>query len=232
MKMLKSLAIACGIALTAVAAQAQTLEETISKNLALLDTRKSMDEMMPAVSQLELAAGQYPDDWAANYYAAYAKITQSFQGTDIAQRDEILDGADTYAAVVKEKGPDNAETYILLAMIANARMAVDGEHRWQKYGAIFSENLDKAKSLDADNPRIYYLKGVGTFYTPAAFGGGAKNALPLFEQAKALFAKENKSSVLDPYWGTELNDYYINECTKPQEELVKPEKPKKEKKKK
>ena len=85
------------------------------------------------------------------------------------RKDQVLDEAQMYVDKTKELGADNAETYILLAMFANARLAVDGEHRWQKYGSIFSENLDKAKSLDADNPRVYYLKGTSTFYTYLIF---------------------------------------------------------------
>lgn len=230
MNTLKTLGLTLCLSLSAVAMQAQTLEETINKYLPQLNPQKPISELMAPVAQLELAAGQYPDDWAANYYAAYGKIMLSYQGADIAQKDQVLDEAEQYVNVVKEKGPDNAETYILLAMMANARLAVDGEHRWQKYGAIFSENLDKAKSIDADNPRVYYLKGTSTFYMPEMFGGGKKKALPYFEQAKPLFDKENKSTVLDPFWGSEANAHYIAECNTDDEELTKPEKPKKAKK--
>ena len=117
----------------------------------------------------------------------------------------------------KELGPENSETFVLAAMIANGRLAVDGQARWQKYGAIFSENLGKAKALNADNPRIYYLKGTSLFYTPTMFGGGKAASIKYFEQAKALFEKESKASLLVPYWGNEMNEYYIAECAKPGE---------------
>ena len=65
------------------------------------------------------------------------------------------------------------------------------------------------------------------------FGGGKKNALPYFEQAKPLFEKESKATSLEPFWGTEINEWYISECNKPDEEPVKEEpKGKKEKEKK
>jgi hypothetical protein len=209
--------------------QAQTLEEIIAKNLPNVNPMKPVPELMATMAQFDLAAGQYPDEWAANYYAAYAKANTTYAMEDAAQKDLLLDEADAYLAKAKELGPDNSETYVLAAMVANARLAVDGQNRWQKYGAIFSENLEKAKSLNADNPRIYYLKGTSTFYTPAMFGGGKKNALPFFEQAKPLFEKESKASLLVPYWGAEMNAYHIAECNKPDEEPTK-EKGKKEKK--
>ena len=57
-------------------------------------------------------------------------------------------------------------------------------------------------------------------------------SLPFFEQAKPLFEKESKASLLVPYWGMEMNEYHIAECNKPDEEPAKAAKPVKEKKKK
>jgi hypothetical protein len=219
------------LVLVAGNSQAQTLEESINKQLPNLDMSKSANELMPTMAQFDLMTGQFPEDWAAYYYAAYAKTIVSYKLEEPAQKDLLLDEADVYLAKAKELGTDNAETYILAAMIANARLSVDGQNRWQKYGAIFNENLEKAKAINPENPRIYYLKGTSTFYTPEMFGGGKKSALPYFEQAKALFEKESKASVLVPYWGTEANAYHIEECNKPDEEPTK-EKGKKEKEKK
>jgi hypothetical protein len=221
---------ALALLLMAGFAQAQTLEEVIAKNLPNVSPMKPVNELMATMAQFDLAAGQYPEDWAANYYAAYAKANCSYALEDAAQKDMLIDEADMYLAKVKELGPENSETYVLAAMVANARMAVDGQNRWQKYGAIFSENLEKAKALNAENPRIYYLKGTSLFYTPAMFGGGKKPSLPMFEQAKPLFEKESKASVLVPCWGMEMNEYHIAECNKPDEAPAKAEKGGKEKK--
>src|SRR5690606_31425081 len=109
-------------------------------------------------------------------------------------------------------GKNNDETYVLSAMIANARMAVNPRSRWQKYGKIFEENLDKARELNADNPRIYYLQGTSKFFTPKMFGGGKKAALPYFEKADGLFAKESTDDIADPYWGKINNDYFLGMC--------------------
>ncbi|MFN8398344.1 MAG: hypothetical protein U0176_27290 [Bacteroidia bacterium] len=231
----KSLFAAAVLAVTGLSLQAQTLEEAIAKNLPNLDPRKPSNELMATIAQFDLAAGQFPDQWAAHYYAGYSKVilTYTLPEDQMQQKDMVLDEADAYFAKVKEMGVENSETYILGAMIANARLAVDGQNRWQKYGAIFRENLEKAKSLNADNPRIYHLQGTSLFWTPAMFGGGKQAALPFFQQAKPLFEKESKASLLVPYWGQDQNEWYISECNKPDEEPVKEEpKGKKEKEKK
>ena len=232
MKFTKSLLVALTLLLSFGFTQAQTLEEIIAKNLPNVNPMKPIGELMGTMAQFDLAAAQFPEEWAANYYAAFAKVNSTYAMEDAAQKDLLLDEADIYLAKVKELGADKSETFILAAMVANARLAVDGQNRWQKYGAIFSENLEKAKALNADNPRIYYLKGTSLFYTPEMFGGGKKVSLPFFEQAKPLFEKESKASLLVPYWGMEMNEYHIAECNKPDEEPAKAEKPVKEKKKK
>jgi hypothetical protein len=69
-----------------------------------------------------------------------------------------------------------------------------------------------AKENNADNPRIYFLKATSTFFTPKMFGGGAKKALPYFEKADSLFAKESKDDIAKPFWGKEANDEFMKQA--------------------
>ena len=57
------------------------------------------------------------------------------------------------------------------------------------------QNLEKAKELNPDNPRIYLQRGISKFYTPKMFGGGKKAAAPYFEKAQGLFAKEQHTDI-------------------------------------
>jgi hypothetical protein len=212
MKKTFRLMIAVLMILSISAVRAQTLEETLNKAFARFDTAKSMAEMMPASSQFDLAANKWSNEYAANYYAAYSKAIISYIETDKSRKDLLLDQADKYFDKVKAIDDKRDETYVLAALLANARLSVDGATRWKKYGDLFSQNLEKAKSINADDPRIYYLKGISVFYTPKAFGGGKKNAKEYFEKAKALFAKQDKSSVLKPYWGERQCEEYLRQC--------------------
>jgi len=84
--------------------------------------------------------------------------------------------------------------------------------RYKKFGDLFNENIEKAKSLQPNNPRIYYLKGNSVYYTPKMFGGGAKNALSYFEKADPLFKNESKDDIFKPYWGEKQNNQMIKKC--------------------
>ncbi len=169
--------------------------------------------MVPISAKLDIIAETYPDQWIAQYYAGYAKVQLSYFEPDVKKKDLLVDQAVTYLEAVEAMKVTNEERYILAALVANGRLAVDGEKRWKEYGKIFEENLEKAKKINADNPHIYYLKGTSIFFTPKMFGGGAKNALPYFEKAEGLFAKMDKN-ILIPYWGGAANTYFIGECKK------------------
>lgn len=165
-----------------------------------------------AGNKLVLIAKKYADQWAPQYYAAYSRAQLSYFEKDEAKRDAYLDEADAYLAdAIQLLGKETDETHVVSAILANARMAVKPRERYQKYGKIFDENLDAAKSLNPDNPRIYLERGISKFYTPKMFGGGKKAATPYFEKAKELFAKETKTAMNEPHWGQITNNYFLEQ---------------------
>ena len=196
--------------------QAQTLEEKLSALFLEFDTTQVFSAKMAASSKLELLANMESENYAVNYYAAYAKAMISYREKEIEKdtRDMFLDVADSFLEKVKQLQPKNEETFILSALLANARLVVDGGSRWKKQGDIFNANMDAAIAINPTNPRIYHLKGVALYYTPKMFGGGAKNALEYLEKAKTMFVNQVNGNILLPYWGEKRNSYFISECTK------------------
>ena len=132
--------------------------------------------------------------------------------TDKTKRDQYLDVANQYLEKAEKLSANNQEIFILYAWSAKARIAIDGADRWKKYGEIYSEYINKAKKINTENPRIYLLEGQGMFYRPKLYGGGKDKAKPYFEKAKQLFAKEDKSNVLVPNWGSDENELLLKQC--------------------
>lgn len=196
---------------------AQDFKATLSETLTNFGKTEDPAEKLNQSNRLNLIAKKFDTEWSAAYYAGWSKILLNYDEPDAAKKDALLDEAEDWlntAATLSDKANTRQQSEIeaLKAMIANARIGVEPEKRWMKYGKPFSEHLEAAKKLNPDNPRIYFLKGTSLFYTPAAFGGGKKKALEYFDRAAALFAKENKEDVTQPNWGTEINEYYIGEC--------------------
>ena len=195
-----------------VCLKAQTMEESLSKTFMQMDSVKNLSDMMTVSAQFDRIADKWNNEWSTNYYAAYANVIASFIVADSKKKDLFLDEADKYLEKVKSLGSQDDETYVLAALITNARIAVDGQNRGMQYGAILNQYMVKAETINPDNPRIYYLKGTSLFYQPEMYGGGKEKAKPYFVKAKELFAKEAKASVLKPHWGEKQNLDFLRQC--------------------
>jgi hypothetical protein len=57
-----------------------------------------------------------------------------------------------------------------------------------------------ALRLGKENPRVWLVQGVGSFFTPAQFGGGAEPALQQLVKAEGFFANDHPAKGR-PAWG-------------------------------
>lgn len=216
---MKQFILMSAMALGTMATQAQDYKTPLTNTWAAFDTTKDINTKTQLSNKLTLIAKKWPNEWAPHYYASLSKTILAYDEKDETKHDAILDEADKEKEdAVAILGKDNDETYVLAAMIANCRMIVNPMQRWQKYGKIYTDNLTSAKEANPNNPRMYYLKAVSTMYTPKNFGGGKKAALPYFEKADGLFAKEDNKDINKPYWGKTENTYFMAECRKEDKE--------------
>jgi len=194
-------------------ASAQTFEESLSDALTRFERTDTLQHKLAALNRIDLIKRKWSDRWEAHYYGAYTKLTVSYLLADEKQRDGMIDQAELDLNKTREfHKVTEDELSVMDAYVANARIAVKSGSRWRKYGAIFDARLEEAKKVNPNNPRIYLLKGQSLFYTPKAFGGGSKKALPYFEKAASHFATESKESLDKPHWGDARNTFLIQEC--------------------
>lgn len=181
-----------------------------------LDTLMRLDQWKMTSAKIDKVKAKYPNNWIPAYYSAYCAVQLSYfdEKATPKLKDLYLDAADKSLEVVKTSCPLKDEIYVLTAMIANARLAVDPQNRWKQYGKIFDDNLELAKKENENNPHIYLAKGFSVYYTPKMFGGGAKNAIDYFKKAQEKFALIKTYSLDKPYWGTMSAPYMIGECEK------------------
>lgn len=212
---MKKIFLAATAALLALSAQAQPDFKPVLKSTfdAFDTTFADMSAKQNLGNKLVLIAKKFNDQWAPQFYAAYSIVQLAYFEKDPAKKDAMLDEAANYRDDAAHLlGKENSETEVLAGMIANARIGVDPRNRWQKYGKEFESHLEKAKEMNADNPRIYLEFGISKFYTPKMFGGGKKVALPYFEKSKALYAKESQNDIEKPYWGLTTMEYFLEKA--------------------
>jgi hypothetical protein len=209
------LALATLFVVASAQAQKEKFYAAMGSSLAQLGpafaSTASLNELANKFERIGLAE---KTEWLPFYYAAFCQVQQAFMEKDKTKTDGIADKATALLVKADSLMPNNSEISCLKSMIASAHMMVDPMSRWQQYGAESAAALEQAIAQDATNPRPYYLQGQGLKYTPEAFGGGCKTALPLFKTAAEKYAAFKAASQLHPTWGAEQNTALIAECQK------------------
>jgi hypothetical protein len=82
------------------------------------------------------------------------------------------------------------------------------------YGPLASMQLEKAKSLDAGNPRVYMQEGITAYFTPAQWGGDKEKGKALMETATAKFETFKPASSIHPNWGKKTNEMFLEMAKK------------------
>jgi len=190
-------------------AQSDKYTQSMEKNIALLDSAKTTDELLSLASTFARIGDAEKTQWLPYYYAALA---QTWIGWNPATKDKDANSAKINAYLAKAEALEkNAELFAVENMSATQQMLVDPQSRWATNGKDASAALQKGMAADPNNPRLYYLQGMSLFGTPSQFGGGKDKAKPLFEKSVALF-KGAQPKPLYPTWGQQQAEQMLAQC--------------------
>ena len=172
------------------------------------------EDLTPYANTVERIAAAEPKEWLPLYWASFCYMLRSFTEPVVEKKDMLLEKAEFQVAMAEKLTSNNDEIEVLKANIASARMAVDPQNRWQKYGPISGAAMAKAKSINPANPRVALLEAQGVFYMPEAYGGGKQKALPLIKVAIDQFKAFKPSSSIMPNWGLDAAEFMLAEAQK------------------
>jgi len=190
-------------------AQSAKYTEAMTKNIALLDSAKSVDQLLSLASTFDRIGDAEKTQWLPYYYAALA---QTWIGWMPATTDKDGNAQKINAYLAKAEAIEkNSETYAVENMAATQQMLVDPQTRWATNGKDAAAALQKGLELDPNNPRLYYLQGMSLFGTPTQYGGGKDKAKPLFEKSIALY-KSAQPKPLYPTWGEKQAENMLAQC--------------------
>ncbi|MBO9615327.1 MAG: hypothetical protein J7619_21690 [Dyadobacter sp.] len=168
--------------------------------------------LVDIANRFERIAAAEPKEWLPKYYAAYANVLLGFVAPTLNEKDQYLDKAN---ALLKEAegiaGKPNDELEVLKAYQSQIHLAADPMNRWQADGEKFQGFLQSAKSINAENPRIYYLEGSSLFFTPEEYGGGKKVAKPMLEKAQQKFSAFKPETSIHPDWGKMETEWMLSQ---------------------
>jgi hypothetical protein len=190
-------------------AQSERYTQAMQKNIALLDSTKSIDQLQSLAGTFDRIGDAEKTQWLPYYYAALA---QTWIGWNPEMKDKDANSQKINAYLAKAEALDkNAELYAVENMSATQQMLVDPQTRYMTNGKDAATALQKGLAADPNNPRLYYLQGMSLFSTPPQFGGGKDKAKPLFEKSIALF-KSAQPKPLYPTWGQQQAESMLAQC--------------------
>lgn len=199
-------------------AQSEKYLKAMESNIASLDTSSSANQLLELSNTFERIGDAEKTEWLPYYYAAYSRLMNVFMSSNINGgikadiADPAADKAEQLLTKAETISGENAEIFLVKKLIANLRLMADPMNRYQTYGPVAAQALEKAKQLEPNNPRVYLLEGQDKFYTPEQFGGSKEEAKILFESAMEKYAAFKPASVLHPTWGLNQAKFLHEQC--------------------
>ncbi len=190
-------------------AQSDKFTQAMQKNIVLLDSAKTTEDLVKVSSSFERIGDAGKTQWLPYYYAGLAltRVGWMDQKADKDKNAEQIKVLCNKAEAIER----NAEIYSLRNMAATQQMLVNPQERWQTNGTEAAAALQQGMQSDPNNPRLYYLQGMSLFNTPEQFGGGKAKAKPVFEKALALY-KAEQPKPLYPHWGQKQAEEQLAKC--------------------
>ncbi|EDK72352.1 conserved hypothetical protein [candidate division TM7 genomosp. GTL1] len=193
--------------------QSDKFISAMKTNLALFDSAKTVEDFNKMANTFERIGDAEKTEWLPYYYAALSLNTAGWM-PDLKDKDANSERVNAFcdkAEALAKSNTDKSEIQAVRNMAATQQMLVDPQSRWASYGKTAGEALQKGMELNPNNPRLYYLQGMGLFGTPTQFGGGKDKAKPVFEKAVALY-KEEKPAQFYPHWGQKQAEDMVVQC--------------------
>jgi hypothetical protein len=183
-------------------AQSEKFEPAMKANLSKFDSAKTLADYESMAAAFTRIGDAEKTQWLPYYWAGLALSTAGWVDQK-ADKDVLagrINGLCDKADALTTDNADKAEILVLRNMAATQQMLVDPQARYMTYGQQAAGFLQKGITLNANNPRLYYLQGMSLFNTPEQFGGGKAKAKPVLEKAVSLF-KTEPVKPLYPQWG-------------------------------
>lgn len=194
-------------------AQNDKFTQAMIGNLEKAKTAQNVSDFQEVANGFERIAVSEKNQWTAWYYAGWYNLIINFQESNVAKKQQFLDQAKKLIDEGLKVKPDESELLVVKVMAYYAEMAINPANAMDLFPKT-AELLEKAKSLNANNPRIYLTQAEAIFNMPVEFGGGKEKAQPILQTAKEKFDKFVPENQLSPDWGKERCEMLLAECKK------------------
>jgi hypothetical protein len=190
--------------------QPRKYKKSMGRAIEMLNESSTPDAYMASAETFEGIAAQYGEFWIPSYYAAYSLTIGTFQNGELVMKEANLKRAKESLDKASALQPDESEIQTLSALYLLAMMSLDPEINGPMYYENFNFTLQKAKDLNPENPRPYYMDGLLKGNMPDFMGGGPAAARPLHQMAADKFRSFQNDDPFWPSWGEDLNQEQLD----------------------
>lgn len=162
----------------------------------------SRDSLKQAQSLFKKATDASDRPALAHYYAALAayRLNNQLPRDAEDERESLIEDAIDHLETATEIDPEMADAWALLTGCYGQMMGMNPLSA-MSLSSDAEEAMEKAQSLEPENPRVWIISGTQDFFTPSMFGGDKERALEKFAKAARLAEQERTSDPLAPSWG-------------------------------
>lgn len=213
-KYILSFALACMSLLSFAQAN---YEKVLTEKIAKIEACKTPEDFQILANDFQRIAEKETTKWLPNYYAAFSYIQKGrvlMREGKMQDLDAVADQAQKYIDAAESVDKENSEIHLLQKMIYSLKMMVNPEERYMTFGMKAQEELMKAEKLNPNNPRVTLIKAEDIYFTPEQYGGSKTKGMEMFKVALEKFNSFKPKTNLDPNWGKEEAEYFINQPTK------------------
>ena len=156
-----------------------------------------------ASAMFERIAAADKTSYLPNYYVALINTTAVFTEKDKTKIDLLLTKAQDALDQEIIKDQNNAELYVLQALIYTGYVVADPMTNGMKYSAKVMEAYAKGKAIDPNNPRIVFGEADYQLGGAKWTGVDTKPLCVQVDKAIELFATFKPETPFSPKWGLE-----------------------------
>ena len=194
-------------------AQNEQYTQAMKNAITQLETSESIEEFKATAATFERIANVAKTEWLPTYYLGYANLIlcwKSMQEEDYKAYDLHIAAVEKALETAQGLAGAHSELYVLEAYMYQAKITRKPMVNGMRYSSSVDTAIKKAKELDPNNPRAYYVMANQIYNMPAFIGGGKEKAIPEYELAAEKFASFKAESDLHPNWGAGGNEQMLN----------------------
>jgi hypothetical protein len=190
-------------------AQNEKFTSAMLANIEKSKTANTTADYQDLANNFERIATAEKAEWTPWYYAAFYNLVLNFQEPDVSKKTSYLSLARQQIESGLKINPDETELMVLKVMSYYGELAIDPTKGLSVLGEA-NALIDRAKSINPGNPRIYLEQAEAIYNMPVEFGGGKDKAMPILLVAKEKFDTFVPANQLLPDWGKDRCELLIS----------------------